>query len=153
MSEILLAAGVALYVPLVFWVLRPVYGFFDLCPPRDASALEDTMRLLRAEAYMRRHPLKGILRTLAGCGLLLAPVTAVLWVFWRHMPETLLPYAGAILPGLALPLLWGNLGALALEVSFFRDMKAGQTLFGGMGAGIVYLIQSGVLVLGVKFSG
>lgn len=153
MSEILLAAGVALYVPLVFWVLRPVYGFFDLCPQRDASALEDTMRLLRAEAYMRRHPLKGILRTVAGCSLLLAPVALPLWMFWRHMPDALLPYAGVILPGLALPLLWVNLGALALEISFFRDMKAGQILFGGMGAGMVYLIQSGVLALGVKIWG
>lgn len=33
MSEILLAAGVALYVPLVFWVLRPVYGFFLIFAP------------------------------------------------------------------------------------------------------------------------
>lgn len=153
MPEILIAAGIALYVPLVFWVLRPVYGFFDLCPPQDASALQDTMRLLRAEAYMRRHPLKGVLRTIAGCCLLLVPVAALLRVFLQHMPDALLPYAGGILPGLALPLLWVNLGALSLEISFFRDIRAGQVLFGGMGAGSVYLIQFSVLALGVKFLG
>ena len=148
MSEILLAAGLALYGPLVFWVLRPVYGIFDLCPQRDASALEDAMRLLRAEAYMRRHPLKGILRMIAGGCLLLAPVAGPLWLFWRHMPDALLPYAGGILPGLALPLLWVNLGALSLEISFFRDIRAGQLLFGGVGAGGRDRSQFGVLVLG-----